>query len=148
VPFLYEFDLATGECRERQLDDRSAEFPRCDERRVGYENRWGYALVGEGRDILGPGGHRVLRYDRRGGHSVAHDFGPGHFPGEPVFVPRRPDADEGDGFVLVVVFDGESGRSYVAVLDAQHLADRPLARAHLRQRVPLGFHGNFAPGVV
>jgi carotenoid cleavage dioxygenase-like enzyme len=36
----------------------------------------------------------------------------------------------------------------VLVLDARDFAGEPLARLWLRNRVPMGFHGNFAPGVV
>ena len=148
VPFLYDLDLATGQCRERQLDDRGAEFPRLDDRRVGYRNRFGYAFVGEGPDAFAPGRKAIVKFDREGGRSRYHRFAPGHFPGEPVFVPRTPDAAEDDGFVLVVVADAPNERSYLAVLDAQNLDAAPLARAHLDVRVPLGFHGNFAAGVV
>ena len=34
-------------------------------------------------------------------------------------------------------------RSDLAVFDAQHLKDGPLARVHLSHRVPAGFHGNW-----
>jgi carotenoid cleavage dioxygenase len=34
------------------------------------------------------------------------------------------------------------------VLDAQNLGAEPLARARLPRRIPMGFHGNFAPGVI
>ena len=147
VPFLYEFDLETGVCRERQLDDRNAEFPRLDDRLVGYENRWGYAMVSEGQ-VLSEGSSVVLKYDRHGGPSVAHDYGRGRVPNEPVFVPRSPDADEDDGFVLNVVYDGRTKRSFLAVLDAKNFDKEPIAVAHLRGQVPMGFHGNFAPGVL
>jgi carotenoid cleavage dioxygenase len=147
VPFLYELDLATGACTERQLSDRGAEFPRLDDRRVGYPNRWGYAVVGE-PDALRPGPKAILKYDRTTGRSVAHELPPRHYPSEPVFVPRTSDAAEDDGFVLIVVYDGTTGLGYVAVLDARNLERAPLARAQLRHRIPMGFHGNFAPGVV
>jgi carotenoid cleavage dioxygenase len=144
-PFLYELDLATGGCRETQLDDRVAEFPRLDDRLVGYKNRFGYALLASA-GLVGPGASTVVRYDRRGGHNVSHDYGALQYPNEPVFVPRAQDSAEDDGFVLNVVYDGASGHSYLAVLDARSM--KRLATAHLRHRVPLGFHGNFAPGVV
>jgi carotenoid cleavage dioxygenase len=147
VPFLYEFDLEDGSCRERQLDERTAEFPRMDDRRVGYPNRWGYAMVSE-RPVLSTGSSVILKYDREGGPSVAHDYGAGCVPNEPVFVPRSPDADEDDGFVLNVVYDARTKRSFLAVLDAKNLDKQPIAVAHLHGRVPVGFHGNFAPGVV
>jgi all-trans-8'-apo-beta-carotenal 15,15'-oxygenase len=62
-------------------------------------------------------------------------------------VPRAAGAGEDDGFVLSVVATNE-GKSYLAVLDAKNIDAKPLAKAHLEHRVPLGFHGNFATGVV
>lgn len=146
-PFLYELDLEAGTCKATQLSDRAAEFPRLDERRVGYYNRYGYALVAD--DVIaGPQENSVAKYDREGGTLQTHTFGRGCFPGEAVFVPRSPDAEEDDGFVLTVVYDGPEDTSYLAILDARNLQAEPIATARVRDRVPMGFHGNFAPGVV
>ena len=149
VPVLYEIDLAAGRVTDRQLDDRACEFPRLDDRLVGYPNRYGYAL----RARRGPGAaaepwSTLVRYDRKGGPTRVHDFGAGHWPSEPVFVPRSESAPEDDGFVLCTVYDGPGDATYVAVLDAANLEAEPLAIAHLEHRIPLGFHGNFAAGVV
>jgi carotenoid cleavage dioxygenase len=149
VPFLYELDLAAGTCRERQLDERSAEFPRLDDRLVAHRNRYGYAVMADGPNFFMPAGETmIVKYDRQGGHNQYQRFGRGHFPGEPVFVPRSPDAAEDDGFVVTVVANMPAGTSYLAVLDARDVGAPPLAKAHLQHRVPLGFHGNFAAGVV
>ena len=150
MPFVYELDLASGSCREQQLDERGAEFPRLDDRLVAYPNRYGYAVMGDGPNsvLLPVGETMIVKYDRRGGRSQFHRFGRGHFPGEPIFVPRAPEAAEDDGFVLTIVADMSAGTSYLAILDARNLEAQPLAKAHLHHRVPLGFHGNFAPGVV
>ena len=147
-PFLYEIDVDAGTVKERQLDDRGCEFPRIDDRLVGHENRYGYAI----RMPRDAGGNdqpwtTIVKYDRRGGSSVAHDFGDGQFPGEPVFVARSANAEEDDGFVLTTVYDGPSESSYLAILDARNLAAAPLAKCHLEHRIPMGFHGNFAPGI-
>jgi carotenoid cleavage dioxygenase len=116
---------------------------------VGYRNRHGYALrfdrAASGADAPAT---KVIKYDRTGGPSQAHDFGEGQFPSEPVFVPRAADAAEDDGYVLCVVYDAPNTRSYLAVLDAGDLGAAPIAKAHLEHRIPMGFHGNFAPGVV
>jgi carotenoid cleavage dioxygenase len=149
VPFLYELDLASGTCSERQLDDRGAEFPRLDDRLVGYRNRYGYAALdrskgGDAADTWAT----IVRYDRQGGRNVIHDFGKWQWPSEPVFVPRSADAGEADGFVLTVVYDGETDGSYLAILDAQNLDAKPLAKCRLKHRIPMGFHGNFAAGIV
>lgn len=148
-PFAFELDLATGACRERKVSDRPGEWPRIDERLVGHKNRWGYAIEAE-RDylILANSPLRVLKYDRQGGGAVRHDFGHGLFPAEPVFVPRRGGTDEDDGYVLTVVYDGPRDASFLAILDAKNLGDPPLAKLHLRQRMPAGFHGSWAEGVV
>lgn len=148
-PFLYEFDLAAGTCSERQLGERGVEFPRIDERLVGYKNRYGYALRDRATaDDIGGTWSTIVRYDRQTGRSEVHDFGRLQWPGEPVFVARDPDAAEDDGFVLSVVYDGTTDCSYLAILDARNIAARPLAKCRLEHRIPMGFHGNFAPGVV
>lgn len=52
---------------------------------------------------------------------------------------------EDDGYVLSVVYDGEAGTSHVRIIDAQDFAAPPVAKIHLPQRVPFGFHGNWIP---
>jgi carotenoid cleavage dioxygenase len=144
-PYLYEFDLETGTCKETKLSDTGAEFPRIDDRLVGHENRYGYAVTSDpGRGIF----ERVTKYDRQGGPSQSRTLGEGRFAGEPVFVARSADAEEDDGFVLHQLYDAPSDRSAIDVLDARALDAEPLARLWLDERLPLGFHGNFAPGVV
>lgn len=64
---------------------------------------------------------------------------------EPVFVPRAPDAPEGDGWLLVLVYDGREDRSHVAVVDATRIEDGPIARAWFDHHVPMTFHGVFDP---
>ena len=147
VPYVYELDLATGTCKERRVGDTPAEFPRIDDRRVGHPNRWGYAVVsGDGARDVGQYFASLVKYDREGGPSQTHRLPEGWHAGEPVFVPRTPDAEEDDGFVLAVVYDGVEDTSELRILDARNFAAEPLARLRLRDRVPGGFHGNFAPG--
>jgi carotenoid cleavage dioxygenase-like enzyme len=68
---------------------------------------------------------------------------PSDLCGEPVFVPRHHHAQEGDGFLLSVVYRGETKCSDLAILDAADLAAGPIALVHLSHRVPAGFHGNW-----
>jgi carotenoid cleavage dioxygenase len=150
LPMSFELDLERGTCRETVLSDRGAEFPRCDGRRVGHRNRWGYAAVGREHPLADVEAYFsvLVKYDREGGPSTYHDFGRGTWTGEPIFVPRTPDAGEDDGFVLVVCHDGPNDRSTLAILDARDFGGPPLATLSLRDRIPMGFHGNFAPGVI
>jgi hypothetical protein len=42
--------------------------------------------------------------------TTTHDFGTGHVPAEPVFVPASPAAGEDEGWILTYVYDGDAGR--------------------------------------
>ena len=136
-------DPRGGPVKEERLDDRGQEFPRIDERRTGRIHRFGYGTaVGEGLAF-----GALLKHDLVRGTGEIHHEGPHRAFSEPVFVPAHADAEEDEGFVLATVFDAGSGRSEVVVLDARNFTDEPLARIHLPDRVPFGFHGSFLPAV-
>ncbi len=71
------------------------------------------------------------------------DFGAERYPAEPVFVPRPTPQSEDDGYLLSLVYDGPSHRSYLAVLDARRPASGPLAELWFDQHVPPPFHGTW-----
>ena len=56
-----------------------------------------------------------------------------------------PDAAEGDGWLVAVVYRGAEDRSDFVVYDAQDVAAGPIAAAKVPRRVPFGFHGNWRP---
>lgn len=142
-PYLYEFDLEAGTCTETKLSDMSAEFPRLDDRRVGHPSRWLYAATAEpaaGADGLF---RRITKFDRRGGPAASRAAAAGQWVGEPIFVPRYPGAEEDEGFVLFQLYDAASDRTAIEILDARAVEAEPLARLWMRERIPLGFHGNW-----
>jgi carotenoid cleavage dioxygenase len=63
-----------------------------------------------------------------------------------LFVPRRPDTAEGDGWLLGLVYRGAEFRSDLAVFDTTDIAAGPQALVHLSHCVPAGVHGNSRPG--
>lgn len=137
----WTIDPAAGRVDERQLDERAAEFPRLDERLAGRRNRYGLATeITGGAGLDGAG---LLRYDLDRGTVERHDVGAGRMAGEGVFVPGGPGEDE--GWVLSVVYDRETDRSDVLVIDAADFTGPPVATVHLPVRVPFGFHGNWIP---
>ena len=137
----WTLNLATGSVHEEALDDRSIEFPRCDERMVGSSNRYGYAVS---NDASGPESNSaIIRYDLETGASSAHDFGSAAIAGEPVMVPASDDAAEDDGYLMSIVYDKASDRSNLVILDAADVAAEPVATVHLPVRVPFGFHGSW-----
>jgi carotenoid cleavage dioxygenase len=145
----WRIDLGAGEVRSTPLDDVTAEFPRVDERLVGRRHRFGYVAAREPGTEDGslPLWTAVRKYDLERGTSVTRRFGPGNGVGEPLFVPRAADADEDDGYVLVLSYDQARNASDFWILDARDVAGEPVARVHLPHRVPYGFHGNWAEGV-
>ena len=130
---------------EERLDERSHEFPRHDERRLGREARYGYTVGFVGDE--GPG----YKHDLINGTIEVHDFGPGCATQEMVFVPRDPNAsiddpvNEDDGWVMSYVHDATTNTANVVILEAQDFSGEPVATVHLPQRVPFGFHGNWVP---
>jgi carotenoid cleavage dioxygenase len=144
----WTIDLAGGGVGSRALDDVGAEFPRADERRLGRKHRWGYvAAVGPEGPSRMPLFTAIRRYDLERGTIEERTFGAGNGVGEPLFVPRMPDAAEDDGYVLALAYEAAENRSALHVLDARHIAGEPLATVRLPHRVPYGFHGNWVPAV-
>jgi len=123
------------------LAPSQVEFPQWDLRRTGRPYRYVYAVtLQDGRDSFPTG---LVRVDLSTGKREAHDFGPTGYPGEPVFVPARENAEEAEGWVVTFVYDAVAHRTRVVVLDARDLAARPLCVLSLRHHVPFGFHGVF-----
>jgi carotenoid cleavage dioxygenase len=66
--------------------------------------------------------------------------------GEPVFIPRAADADEGDGWIGAYVYDAARDASRFVLMDAIDIGRPPVAEVILPRRVPHGFHGNWVGG--
>jgi carotenoid cleavage dioxygenase-like enzyme len=147
VMWSWTINPATGAVEERQLDDRSVEFPRIDDRLAGLPARYG-VTVGSGS---------LIRYDldRNLSHEHRFDQGRAHGePGEAVFVPAAAfcssrkrsslqSTDELAGWYLSYVYDPVRDGSDLVIIDASDFTGKPVARVHLPQRVPHGFHGNW-----
>jgi carotenoid cleavage dioxygenase len=68
-------------------------------------------------------------------------FGPGCGVAEPTFA--RAGAGEDEGYVLAYVYDAARDASDLVIIDAQEFDKGAIARVHLSQRVPYGFHGSW-----
>lgn len=134
-------DLATGKATESQLFDVPCEFPQVHPRVHGA--RHGSLFIQTERTTESGKQGGVTRLDLERGKSAEWVVPDGHFPSEPVLVPRGEAED--DVWVLDLVYDSISDHSYVAVLDGQRLEDGPVATAHFDHPLPITFHGTFAP---
>jgi len=140
----WTFDLASGAVGEQQLDGDPHAFPRVDDRVVGLKHRygWGVAPRGGGKGVIVDPG-TVVKWDFQTGTQQIYDFGPDSFPGEFVFVQDDDDAGEDEGWVMGLVYDQSTETSDLVILDATAPGTDPVARVHLPQRVPFGFHGSW-----
>lgn len=139
----WTFDLKAGTIKRDYMDDLTGEFPRLDERRAGLSYRHGYFAA---NSTLGTGNmsfDSLAHKDWATGKTQLYTFPKGDNPGEPVFVPRG--KDEGDGWLVTIVYRGADDVSDFAMFDAQDIAKGPVGTAAIPRRVPFGFHGNWAP---
>jgi beta,beta-carotene 9',10'-dioxygenase len=140
APRRYEIDLAGGTVRRRTLADVQLELPRVAYRAVNGRP-YRYAYGSSKREAGTPGFlDQLAKVDVESG-AVRSWREDGCYPGEPVFVPAPGGQGEDGGVLLSVVLDGRTGTSFLLVLDARDLGE--LARAHVPQHVPFGFHGAY-----
>mmetsp|Transcript_12572 Transcript_12572/g.32178 ORF Transcript_12572/g.32178 Transcript_12572/m.32178 type:complete len:184 (+) Transcript_12572:1010-1561(+) len=102
---------------------------------LGGEPSWAHSGILK-KNVCAAEGAEPVRYWQR----------PGHFPGEPTFVPTPGGSDEDDGILLVATHDG-ADRDYLLVLNAssmQTLAEIRRDNAATPQRlIAFGIHGRF-----
>ncbi len=136
----WRFNLATGETREQQIDDRMTEWPTIHRGRMGRRTRYAY-------NSLVPHFEGILKYDVETGRSQKYLWGAGRTANECPYAPRVGARDEDDGYVVSFVADANAGGAgEVVILDAKNIEAGPLARVKIPQRVPIGFHAIWVPG--
>ncbi|MFM6200202.1 MAG: carotenoid oxygenase family protein [Dolichospermum sp.] len=143
IPFLHRwrFNLSTGTVTEEQLDDVPGEFPRVNENLLGRKTQYGYlGKIVSGQNPLFDG---VIKYDFENGTSQTHEFGKNRYGGESVFVPSPNATAEDQGWLVTFVYDENSQRSELLVINAEDMTSEPIARVIISQRVPYGFHGTW-----
>lgn len=143
-PFLWRMNMKTGEGREEQIDDRLSEFPVVNNARAGRQTRYSYHVVFD--DCIPQRFSGLLKYDLQTGASQKHEFPEGVYGSEPAFAPRIGAVEEDDGY-LITFTAVHDGNSEAHIIDARNFSAPPLAQVKLPQRVPIGFHGIWAPGV-
>jgi carotenoid cleavage oxygenase len=154
VPVLdrWTVNLATGAVHTECRDDRSQEFPRINETLLGGRHRFGYT-VGIGGGFRTAGGSKassaLYKHDYATGSSTVAALDPDLLLGEMCFVPNPARGDsagaEDDGLLMGYGYHRGRDEGQLLLLDAQTCES--VATVHLPQRVPMGFHGNWAPTV-
>ncbi len=139
----WTIDLELGVVKEEQIDDAPCDFPRIDDRRIGFKNDYGYCTTLDTEaDSLTIGRH-LLKYDLTKNERLTHDLGKNVTGGEALFVPRSSDSTEDDGWVISLAYEAETDRSKLLVINSQDFESDPVAEIYAPQRVPNGAHGSW-----
>ena len=141
----WTIDLANGSgFKSTYLDDVTGEFPRLDERFTGLEHRHGfYAASFNKAGQLGF--DSIVHHDFVSDSRREFRLPEGDATDEPIFVARREDAEEGEGYLISILYRAAENRSDLAVFRAEAVEEGPVALAELPHRIPHGFHGNWRP---
>lgn len=140
----FTIDLAARRGRTEILAEGHFEFPMTHPAVVGRKYRFGYVAVGD----IAKGWQQtgLARIDMESGERRGFSFGPDFYVGEPVVAPdpAAPAAEE-RGWILAEVLDGLAAKSFIAVFEADHLEDGPVAKLKLDRHLPMSFHGWWEP---
>jgi len=148
----WTFDLAnrSNEFSVRRIFEQIGEMPMIDPRFLMSRARHFY--FGTNNPALGPmleWGPKgppftcIGHFDEARGKMNFWYSGPDSSPEEPFFVPRSPDASEGEGWLLSVVGRRRENRTDLVILDAAHLERGPVATIKMPCRLHEGFHGTW-----
>lgn len=136
-PYRWRLNLRTGAVDEGFLDDRTVEFGMVNPRHLGRRHRYVYAMTNEPDWFLFNG---IVATDVDTGATQEYRFGPGEFASESPMAPRAGSTAEDDGYVVTFTTDVANDRSECLVFDARSIADGPLARVRLPERISSGTH--------
>ena len=142
-------NLTTGAVSTECRDDRAQEFPRINEALTGARHRFGYTVGMDGGFVAtAEMSTSVYKHDYAAGSTVIAALDPDLLMGEVCFVPNPADEGAGgagaedDGILMGYGYHRGRDEGQMLLLDAQTLES--VATVHLPQRIPMGFHGNWA----
>jgi len=117
-------------------------LPRQDDRYNTEPYRYGFLGCPDPNAAPGTGGACYTRFDHQNRTYTLYNAGTETSLFEPCFAPRNAEAPEGSGYLMGVASrNNEDGRADLVILDAEHLADGPVAVVHLPMRIPIQIHG-------
>ncbi len=142
----------TEEYQSQRLSDMIGEFPRYDDRYCGQNYRYGWLVVIDPSQPVelkgGSAGGWVMNtlgmVDHETGKEQKWWCGPVSSIQEPCFIPRTPDAAEGDGWIVMVCNRLEERGSELLLFEATNIEQGPIATIDIPVRLRFGLHGNWA----
>jgi carotenoid cleavage dioxygenase-like enzyme len=139
----WRLNLTTGTVKEEQMSDSITEFGMINGGYAGGKYRYAYAATGKPSWFLFDG---LVKHDLHTGAEERFAFGDGVYGSETAMAPRVGSAAEDDGYLVTLTTDMNADASYCVVFDAARVADGPVCKLRLPERISSGTHSTWAPG--
>ncbi|MHC5934348.1 carotenoid oxygenase family protein [Nostoc sp.] len=128
----------------QEIINRRCEFPVVQRSQVGQPWRYTYiSLMPQGTDtgkeLLGA----IARFDYKTETLTEADLGENRYPSEPIHAQDSQNPEQ--GWLLTVVYDGNSDSSEIWVFDSDRLDAEPICKLGLPSVIPHSFHGTWNP---
>ncbi|AKK29274.1 carotenoid oxygenase family protein [Mycobacterium sp. EPa45] len=139
----WRLNLRTGGLTEEPLSDSITEFGMINTGHLGEPYRYTWAATGKPGWFLFDG---LVRHDVRTGAEERYSFGDGVYGSETAMAPRVGSRAEDDGYLVTLTTDMTADASYCLVFDAARLADGPVCKLQLPERISSGTHSTWVAG--
>jgi carotenoid cleavage dioxygenase-like enzyme len=139
----WRFNLVTGQVSEEQRSDSITEFGMINAGYAGDKYRYTYAATGKPSWFLFDG---VVKHDLHTGTEERFAFPDGVYGSETAMAPRTGSGGEDDGYLVTLTTDMTADASYCLVFDATRVADGPVCKLALPERISSGTHSTWEPG--
>lgn len=143
----WRLNLVTGTAKEEQLTDTITEFGMLNPAYASRQHRYVYAASGKPAWFLFDG---LVKHDLHTGGEERYAFGDGVYGSETAMAPRAgstSESAEDDGYLVTLTTDMNLDASFCLVFDAARVADGPVCKLQLPERISSGTHSTWAPGV-
>ena len=139
----WRFNLVTGQTREEPLTDTITEFGMINAEFAGGDYRYTYAATGKPGWFLFDG---LVKHDLKTGTEEHYSFDDGVYGSETAMAPRVGSTAEDDGYLVTLTTDMNDDASYCLVFDAARVADGPVCKLALPERISSGTHSTWVAG--
>ena len=139
----WRFNLVTGAVKEEQLSESLTEFGTINPDYAAASYRYTYAATGKPGWFLFDG---LVKHDLLTGNQQHYSFGEGVYGSETAMAPRVGSTGEDDGYLVTLTTDMNADASYCVIFDAARVADGPVCKLQLPERISSGTHSTWAPG--
>ncbi|WP_353931578.1 carotenoid oxygenase family protein [Okeanomitos corallinicola TIOX110] len=124
------------------LINRTCEFPSVPAANVGKFSKYSYmSIYKEETDMQGEILNNIACFNHETATLTEANLGENLYPSEPIHV-QDPENSE-QGWILTVVYDGNTNNSEVWIFDSQRLQAEPICKLALPSVIPHSFHGTW-----